>query len=114
MDMDPGPQRPLVSHGLRLAPGPAASLLAASELRLRPGHFSPMLALRLQSRITRTRMTSATTEERDLVLGAGEGRRVLDHHVLVRVLLPVRVSLQLSLGQVKLPLKKLVIFIDMF
>ena len=46
-------------------------------------------------------------EERDLVTGAGgESRRVLDHHVLVGVSLPVWVRLQLSLGQVQLPLKK--------
>ena len=43
-------------------------------------------------------------EERDLVPGAGEGSRVLNHHVLVGVTLPVRVRLQLSLGQVQLPL----------
>ena len=44
-------------------------------------------------------------EERDLVPGAGEGRRVLDHHVLAAVPLPVRVGLQLSLGQVYFSLK---------
>ena len=32
MDMDPGPQRPLVSHGLRLAPGPADGLAGLSLL----------------------------------------------------------------------------------